>query len=277
MIMPEMIHPGLPIYAGEKSGKDMEEFFLSPHYHNAFEWIRVMKGTMEFEISGERVVVDQEETLFVNAGQPHIYKGSSGRDVSVRLLIARTDAVRAEFLDSQLEQMIADTGFKSVVIRPVSELFSSDMDAIIDLAYHRPQAYEYQVVSGYMKMLRQIYRIYQHTNPNDTFSRDTDLDSIREMMAYIGENYQDQITVDQIAAAGNMSRSKCTRMFRQYLQESPIEHVQKFRLERSRQLLKNTDLPISEIAMRCGFNQQSYFNRLFVRTFGMTPKEFRTG
>ena len=72
-----------------------------------------------------------------------------------------------------------------------------------------------------------------------------------------------------------MSRSKCSRLFRKYLSKSPIEHVQQYRLEKSVYLLKNTNLQFSEIAAICGFNQQSYFNRLFVREYGMTPKQMR--
>jgi transcriptional regulator GlxA family with amidase domain len=124
-------------------------------------------------------------------------------------------------------------------------------------------------------MLRQILRIYEHTSPNDTISVDTDLDILREMMAFVGQNYQSDIDVDQIAKAGRISRSKCTRMFRKYLQTSPIEHVQKYRLQQSVRLLTATNETFSEISRQCGFNQQSYFNRLFLRTFHMTPKEMR--
>ena len=173
-------------------------------------------------------------------------------------------------------RMISDDTFSSTVIRPVSQLFSYDFDAIFDLNRHRPDFFEYDIASHFIAMMKQIIRIYHHTNPDEAVNRNVDLQSLREMLGWIGENYREEITVDQIAAAGKMSRSRCTRLFRRYLQESPIEHVQKYRLERSAYLITNTDLQFSEIASRCGFNQQSYFNRLFSRHFSMTPKQMRS-
>jgi transcriptional regulator GlxA family with amidase domain len=84
-----------------------------------------------------------------------------------------------------------------------------------------------------------------------------------------------EVSLDELAAAGNMSRSKCTKLFRQYVQQSPVEHIQNYRLERCIYLLNNTDMSCAEIAMNCGFNEQSYFNRLFLRKFNMTPKKMR--
>ena len=171
--------------------------------------------------------------------------------------------------------MIQDSGFSSVIIRPVNPLFSADMDAILELSQTKPQAYEFSVLSHYLEQLRQIIRIYEHTNPDETIHRNTDIDSLREMMAYIGEHYQEPISLDELAAAGKMSRSKCTKLFRQYVQQSPVEHIQNYRLERCIYLLNNTDMSCAEIAMNCGFNEQSYFNRLFLRKFSMTPKKMR--
>jgi AraC-like DNA-binding protein len=174
-----------------------------------------------------------------------------------------------------LTGMINDGGFASVVIHPVSDLFSYDMDTIYELSRHRPEGFEFEVAARYLSLLRQYFRIYHHTNPEETVRHDTDMESFREMLAFIGEHHQEEITLDEIADIGRMSRSKCSRMFRRYLGKSPIEHVQKYRLEKSVFLLKNTDLQFSEIASVCGFNQQSYFNRLFVREYGVTPRQMR--
>lgn len=269
------IHPDLKIGVEEREFSTAEEGLRSVHVMDQFIWIRVLEGRIRFEVNMRDIIVEAGETLFINSRQPHTFRGTADLPVRVRILIAAPDAVSVPYLDRQLEKMMADSSFASLVIRPASPLFSYDMDTIFDLVRHRPEAFEFDVAARYLSLLRQYIRIYSHTNPNDTVRRDTDLESLREMLAFIGENYREEITVDEIASAGKMSRSKCTRLFRKYLQKSPIEHVQQYRLERSVYLLKNSDLPFSEIAMMCGFNQQSYFNRLFAREYGMTPKQMR--
>lgn len=72
-----------------------------------------------------------------------------------------------------------------------------------------------------------------------------------------------------------MSRSKCCSIFKTYMDSSPIDYVNGYRLGVSRTLLEYQDTSIQDIAYACGFSSQSYFTKLFSRTFHMTPREFR--
>jgi AraC-like DNA-binding protein len=269
------IHPDFRIGCDEFTLTQAEEGLRAVHVLDQFVWIRVMEGQLSFEVNMQEITLSTGDTLFINSRVPHICRTVIAAPARVRILIAAPDAVHVSYLENMLTGMINDGGFASVVIHPVSDLFSSDMDTIYELSRHRPEGFEFEVAARYLSLLRQYFRIYHHTNPEETVRHDTDMESFREMLAFIGEHHQEEITLDEIAAIGRMSRSKCSRMFRRYLGKSPIEHVQKYRLEKSVFLLKNTDLQFSEIASVCGFNQQSYFNRLFVREYGVTPRQMR--
>ncbi|MDO4325060.1 MAG: helix-turn-helix transcriptional regulator [bacterium] len=92
---------------------------------------------------------------------------------------------------------------------------------------------------------------------------------------YQYEHYQDSLTLNEIAASANISRSKCCIIFKRYLQLSPVEFLNKYRLEVSRYLLIHTHSSISQIAISCGFNHLSYFSKLFLREYGCTPTKYR--
>lgn len=273
--VPAYILPSFRIASEEFEYDKIQTVKITSRLYNEFFWIRVMKGEFCFEVDGSLFYVRESETLFINSNHFHSFRGVSQSPARCRILAAMPDAVKIPVLDSLIGKITHDDNFSAIVIRPVSPLFSYDLDAVYDISHQKPEGWEFEVASHYLELLRQIWRIYHHNNPNDTLNNNIDLQMLREMLGFIGENYRDEITVDQIAAAGKVSRSRCTRLFRRYLQESPIEHVQKFRLERSVYLINNSDLQFSEIAGKCGFNQQSYFNRLFVRHYGMTPKEMR--
>ena len=98
----------------------------------------------------------------------------------------------------------------------------------------------------------------------------------KDMVHFIYEHYQEKITLADISAAGKVSRSKCCSLFKIYMGSSPIDFVNDYRLEVSRSLLQYTDTSVADIAFNCGFTSQSYFTKLFSRTFHMTPTEFRT-
>ena len=82
-------------------------------------------------------------------------------------------------------------------------------------------------------------------------------------------------TNEDIANIGHVSISKCSKMFKKYVQMSPIDFLNNYRLEVSSKQLKETTKSISEIAQDCGFSQQSYFNRLFLRAYHCTPRQYR--
>ena len=97
----------------------------------------------------------------------------------------------------------------------------------------------------------------------------------RRINDFITRNYTRKLTLDEIAASGNISRSKCCALFQEYAGHTPINFLNLYRLKASTELLRNTTDSIASIALACGFIQQSYYNRLFLREYGMTPKEYR--
>lgn len=95
------------------------------------------------------------------------------------------------------------------------------------------------------------------------------------MISFIYKNYNSKITLDEIAGSGNICRSKCCRIFSKYLMQSPIDFLNTYRLEMSRNMLSSTDKSITEIALSCGFNHLSYFSEMFQRQFKCTPSEYK--
>ena len=64
-------------------------------------------------------------------------------------------------------------------------------------------------------------------------------------------------------------------MFKQYLNMSPIDYLNSFRLEKGMELLRQTDLSITEISSACGFSSPSYFAERFLMAKGCTPTQYR--
>lgn len=265
----------LPIIIQDRTIDMLDSISMSSHFREDFVWVRMMSGSIEVDVDGTIETIREGECLFINSNHIRELRGVPDGPARYRILIVRPDAVCNPLLSRRLNRMMQDTRFSSTVIRPGSPLFYADMDAMLELSRHKPEEYEFRILSHLLVQFSQILRIYHHTNPDDTITKNTDLDTLREMLAFIGENCREELTLDQIAAAGKVSRSKCTRLFRTYIQKSPIHHLQAYRLERSVYLLNNTEFTISEIALKCGFNQPSYYNRLFLRTFGITPKAMR--
>ncbi len=93
--------------------------------------------------------------------------------------------------------------------------------------------------------------------------------------AYIKGHLADPLTVEDIAAAIGCSRTKLYEMFRAATGMGVAHYVTEKRLKEARNLLKTTDLPITEISTRCGFCDYNYFGRVYKKHYGIAPRRER--
>ncbi|HEX8556110.1 MAG TPA: AraC family transcriptional regulator [Sphingomonas sp.] len=82
-------------------------------------------------------------------------------------------------------------------------------------------------------------------------------------------------SVDSLAAVAGMSRSTFIRHFRRVMRMSPLEYVQRVRLDEAKAILGSTDLPIKTVAANTGFASRSHFSRLFRAAYGSDPSTYR--
>lgn len=268
-------HPDLEIYLADRTLPAETDLCLNMHYHDDFEWCRVLEGTVYFRILRKTIAVSAGETLFINSKVPHCFCGTKDCGSHYEIMLGKPHAVSSGFLNDEIDGLVHDDRFPFHVAQPVSQVYSEDLEQMLKLSEQKPPEYEFEVAACWLKMLRQIIRIQKNEDAASEPIRNHDMDVLREMLSFIGENYSSDLDLDEIARAGRISRSKCTKIFRAILNISPSEFVQRYRLKQAAGLIANTDLRISEISSSCGFNQQSYFNRVFLRQFGITPLEMR--
>ncbi len=97
----------------------------------------------------------------------------------------------------------------------------------------------------------------------------------KNICAYIDEFIYNDISVSQIAEEMGYSEKYIGRLFKEKAGMTIHEYINKKRIEKAEMLLDNTKLSITEISERSGFNNLTYFNRIFKRKIGLTPREFR--
>ncbi|MBS1371074.1 MAG: helix-turn-helix transcriptional regulator [Lentisphaeria bacterium] len=98
---------------------------------------------------------------------------------------------------------------------------------------------------------------------------------IGRILRYFDENYSRPVTLDELARQCGCSVPTLTRLFRETMQDSPIDYLNRLRLEKAAGLLRDTRLPVGEIARRTGFCDSNYLSKRFSRRFGLSPRAFR--
>lgn len=100
-------------------------------------------------------------------------------------------------------------------------------------------------------------------------------EAIKAMMLYVHHHFSEDITVDQIAQAGMVSRRECFRLFRERLRTTPLGYLRDHRLRRACELLQQNRLSMTDVASQCGLGSSSYFGQQFRAAYGLTPTQYR--
>lgn len=99
--------------------------------------------------------------------------------------------------------------------------------------------------------------------------------TLRNVLSYIEENLSAALTLADLATQASLSEYHFARMFRQSMQMAPHQYVMQRRMDKARRLVTSTQLPLTEIALACGFSSASHFSNRFRSVMGMTPSQLR--
>ena len=106
----------------------------------------------------------------------------------------------------------------------------------------------------------------------------TDSLVVSDAVNYIHAHAGDNISLsDLCAVCRGISPQYLCRLFKRYMEMRPVEYIRKVRISRAKKLLSNTDLPVQEVAARCGFENATYFYRCWNKTEKESPAEYRRG
>ncbi len=98
---------------------------------------------------------------------------------------------------------------------------------------------------------------------------------IKEAISYIEQNFQNDISVEDIAATCGLNRSYFGKIFHETMGKSPQEFLISYRMTKAAELLKLTGLSIADIGNAVGYPNQLHFSRAFKNVYGISPRQWR--
>lgn len=282
----EIVHydnPKVPLYIQQSALSDYPDRRALCHWHEDIELVYILEGEMNYDVNGEKILLTPGDSIFINTRQMHHGYSSRRRDCTFlcilfhpSLLMSHPGTTR-DYVMPILENTCIDYIFYPKET-PYANHIESLQKQIFSIKNQQPDSFSLLVISCLFQLWDVIYRTCREQNLlSHEKQTSTDLLIQKKMVSYIYQNYGSALSLDDIASSGNVSRSKCCAVFKKYLQQSPIDFLNAYRLEVSRNLLKDTNEKIATIALACGFNHLSYYSKIFVKKYGCTPSVFRSG
>lgn len=260
---------------------DLNEYVgrsVPAHWHSEVEWIFLLEGRAVYHVNEQRFTLEAGDALLVNSNRLHYGYSPDNTNFVYAILQFRPDFVESRTIRQQyLDPMIDDRRLDGVQVRPENAMgreLLQNLENMIRLNLEKPEDYQLTTVAEFYRLLGQMRQMGLIRDYPQTDSA-SQIPALQNMLTFIQNHYSEPIRLADIAASGAMCRSKCCSLFRSVLQRSPLEFTQNFRIQKSIALLRDTDLPVSEIAAACGFNNSSYYVESFHRTVGQTPRKYR--
>ena len=270
----------LPIYFNKFHLSAFPGMQSQPYWTNELETIYVETGQMHVFISGEQFTLHDHEIMVINSGCVHYHAAIDKQDciyytcLTSEALFSQAESIKNKYITPLFHSVHPDYAIISGQT-PYYESYRSLFKEIHVLMTQDSASTELMIIARFHEYMALLFETLKNNFFIPTLSNTQETENFQQMLSYIYRNYAKKISVDDIAAAGNVSRKQCYTIFHRYAGQTPSDYVTEYRLQISRQLLKNKSIPISQIASMCGFSHQSHFTNHFSKYFGITPKKYR--
>lgn len=284
--------PTTPIKASHAYLSDYPNGIVPAHWHKELECIVTLSGTICYHVNNKTYTMQAGDGIIVNSNRLHLCSPVSDTDnlpevisfdetndghYVVLLLHPDTLRFNHKMEDKYINPLLFDNNsdvfflqhdipWQKEVITVILDIFHAVMD--------KTPCFELFAQSKFFQLWSLLYQNTIEKNGYELSETDP-MSPLKTMISYIQNNYQEKITLSDVAESGMMCQSKCCRLFRDALKQSPIEYLQNYRIGKGVYLLDHTDMSITEIALDCGFHGASYFTETFRKINGITPKEYR--
>ena len=260
-------------YHIENAGRS---FQIPVHWHDEFEIIYVRSGFLTVSISGESYIGKTGEAFVVSPGNLHLMGSQTGTvDYTflfpLKYISFRTD----DMLDEKLLEPL-NSGHLMICPR-VKDTAKELCEQLIKIYEAKNDESESKIttqVRTKIILLQFILEMWKKgfVIENDTSGRNT---VEKEMVSYIQQNFTGKISLREFGEQFHLSEKYISRYFKEHFHITLSQYVTYLRLEHAKQLLQDTDIPVTDVAMQSGYQNVSYFIRSFQKAYAVSPLKYR--
>lgn len=278
-------------YPVEVNELDLTSFYLGYvrwHWHEEIEIHYVQDGCATFLVGDESIILSAGEALFINENVLHSIHPIPERSNRIISIVFHPDFILGHgqtYLSSTYLLPILDSKhLKYMVIgNQIADCgqFLESITSIIRYNSLKPFGYELatkaHLCQFWLGLLHRVNVPVKNKNIPDSLSQDEI--RTKQAMMYIDKHYYEPLTLEDLSNFVHISRSELCRCFKRVLKMTPFQYLVKYRIFQSARIIRTEMQPadsISDLAVRVGFNNTSYYNKLFKKYMHCTPTKYKS-
>ena len=250
------------------------------HWHPEIELTLILSGEIEYQVNDATYILTAGNGLFCNSNSLH-----SGYMRNEKECTYLSITFHPRFLYGY-ENSILQTKYVSLIT--ANEAWSSlhlhnsvpwhrevliGIKKIYELSKAPDSDFEMQV---HMLLMNIWHKFYKHfsSQPDNEIKPKHHLQRLRDIITFIEEHYNQEISLEDVAKSATICKSECCRFFKKHMGMTIFDYILYVRIQNSLPLLANAD-SITEVASTVGFSSPSYYSQIFKRYMKCTPMEYK--
>lgn len=247
-----------------------------PHRHESTEIMFVMSGTCRVEVRDSAVELKKGEFIVIGYNVPHrLIVENSCRMLNLEFGFRPGNPGTLSFRqlragEPELEDLLAEPA-PYLVLRDPDDVYHSLKSLVLELDARGTQVIGLSNVL-FAQLLIRIARLREEQaadqgRPEDRY--------VRQSLDFLSQNYDRDIRVTDVASAVNLHPGYLQRIFKSATGRTLIDALTDIRMEKAKMLLKQTNIPVTEIYDYVGIGSRQYFHAVFKKHSNRTPLEYR--
>lgn len=249
------------------------------HWHNEMEFLLLLEGELLFHVEDKSYTLHSGDGIFIPPGVLHYANNNGAAPISFRAFVLSPDFIFSSF----------DTYAYNTYILPIMHnnlsyalVLHSSVDWQERILHCLQQIFSQETTSElYVRGISLLIwnELYQHhiSKIGSEPTLHTLADQLSGAISYLQANYDKPLSLSGLSALVPLSEAQFCRSFKHLTGMTPFRYLIRYRILQSCTKLCQTDKKITDIALSCGFNNISYYNRAFLQIMNTTPSEYRRG
>lgn len=247
------------------------------HFHPEYEIVYISKGKGKRHIANHISYFEEGDLIFLGPHLPHFGFTNNIKEPHLEIVLQMNPSFLGDqFLEkpemSAIRQLFERSHVGLSFKDPIKHKIGGDLNRLFHL---RP----FERLMGLLKILNTLAQSKDYNLLNvERFSLEVDsqhFDRMQEIYQYVGQHFQEEISLQVISDRVNMTPPAFCRFFKKLTSKTFTQFTNEMRIDHARRLLSQNHLSIAAVSYESGFNNLSHFNKHFKRIVGVSPSEYR--
>lgn len=243
------------------------------------EIIYIKKGRGNVTLDFDNHYVEYGDIIIVLPGQMHGISRLGDYTMEYENIIFAPEMLMSVTQDTLSEEfftpfMSGKITFNHIISKdnPNYNNISGCLNRADKIGENFPRGYKLAIKGVLYEFFYELYQVCSLEAPDKS---NKNIDRIKDIVKYIETNYDKPISIAEIAGVTGFSESHFMKFFKTIMGTSFVDYLNDYRLSMASRMLVSSDDKIIDIAAHCGYDNLSYFNRIFKKKYGITPSAYR--